>query len=99
MEGLAPPMSYYCNNKDTSMIFAVNNTPAGYVVAVHFLDKDGVGRWHDMRNFGEHQGDAKIFAYVDCPKYDEGRIMGFVNTYRPDVQYHRAGEGRLIRDR
>lgn len=63
----------------------------GYLVSVHILDEKGNGRWYPLRNFGDRQGDARIYREEDCPKLTEADIKMTIRSYRADVKYIRLG--------
>lgn len=63
----------------------------GYLVSVHILDERGFGRWYPLRNFGDRQGDARIYQEEDCPKLTETEIKMTIRAYREDVKYERLG--------
>lgn len=77
------------------MIFQISNEPHGYVVEVHYQDIDGIFRWHPLRNFGERQGDAKLFKGVDCPKLEDWQIRVLIKGYDPDIKYERISDRKF----
>ncbi|MBQ9711499.1 MAG: hypothetical protein IJV54_04365 [Bacteroidales bacterium] len=77
------------------MMFQVSSTEDGYIVEAYMPDRDGLPRWTPLRNFGEHQGDAKDFCEMDCPRYPEAMIRGLAKTFDPDRKYWRTGSMRL----
>ena len=65
-------------------MFQVENLPEGYVVSCyHDL------YWHPLRNFGDRQGDARIFMEIDCPKLKDSQIRMLENAYSKDKRYIR----------
>lgn len=69
------------------MRFQVTNEGEGYIVEAFMPDKDGYERWTPLRNFGERQSDARIFAFERCPKFNEDMIRGMAKTYVPGRKY------------
>lgn len=81
------------------MMTQVENTPDGYVVSAYLDDGRGYGRWTPLRNFGDRQGDAKVFAYLDLPEMDSSRVQLFALSYRKDVRYRRIRKGAITPDK
>lgn len=79
------------------MQFATNYND-GYEVAVLMEDECGFRRWQPLRNFGEHQGDAKIFKYVDCPKLTDTQLRMLAKHFDRSVKYKRINGKRFIRE-
>lgn len=71
------------------MLTAVHNTSLGYVVEV-FLLVGSSWSWHPLRNFGDRQGDARDFAFVDVPSFSESQIKLLRSSYSPRRLYMRC---------
>lgn len=75
------------------MMFQIENTPHGYVVSCyHDL------QWHPLRNFGDRQGDARMFKESDCPKLEHGMITALEKHYDPTTKYIRLNGGRFRKE-
>ncbi len=61
-----------------------------YLVSVFLRDGNGYGRWHELRCF-ESQGDARVFAYQDVPRFTGEDIALFIRSYNPYKVYVRIG--------
>lgn len=68
----------------------------GYEVSVVMPNEFGYLRHYPLRNFGDHQGDARIFKEVDCPKLTDTQIRILIKQYDPKVKYRRIN-GRTFR--
>ncbi len=77
------------------MQFAINWNN-GYVICVLMKNERGFMQWFPLRNFGEHQGDAKLFKYADCPELTDNQIRMLIKNYNPDVIYKRINSRRFI---
>ena len=71
----------------------------GYEVTVLMADEHGYLRYFPLRNFGEHQGDARIFKEVDCPKLTDAQIRMLIKNYDPKVKYKRISGTRFVREK
>ena len=69
----------------------------GYEVTVLMEDESRLRRWFPLRNFGEHQGDAKMFKMVDCPDLTDTQIRMLVKNFDRNVKYKRINGRRFIR--
>ena len=67
----------------------VLNYNRGYEVGVVMWNEHGRFGTYPLRNFGDRQGDAKMFQMVDCPKLNEIQIRSLIKRYDPNVKYHR----------
>lgn len=81
-----------------NMEFAINYNH-GYVVCLLQYDEG----WHrkrffPLRNFGEHQGDARIFKEVDCPSLNDAQLKMLIKNYRNDIIYKRINSRRFVRE-
>lgn len=75
----------------------VLNYNDGYEVGVVMMNEHGTVTTQPLRNFGERQGDAKIYQEVDCPKLSEPQIRMLVKLYDPEVKYKRVDGIRFVR--
>lgn len=78
-----------------NMQFGINFDD-GYVVAVLMIGEYGFLKYHPLRNFGERQGDAKIFKEVDCPKLSDSQIRMLIKNYSPNVKYIRVSGKKFV---
>lgn len=69
----------------------------GYEVAVLMPDERRLVRWHPLRNFGDRQGDAKIFKYVDCPRLTDTQIRMLAKRFDRSVKYERINSRYFIK--
>jgi len=79
------------------MIFSIDNTADGYVVSAFIRDATGYGQWLPLRNFGDRQGDAKDFCWLDCPRLTSSQIKQLVARYDKSFVYMRVNGSRFIR--
>ena len=70
----------------------------GYEVTVLMVGENGYLRQYPLRNFGEHQGDARIFKEVDCPQLTDTQIRMLIRKYDPKVKYKRINGKRFVRE-
>ena len=78
------------------MEFAINWND-GYEVAVIMEDERGIRRFLPLRNFGDRQGDAKSFKYVDCPKLTDTQLRMLIKRFDRSGKYERINERRFDR--
>ena len=71
----------------------------GYEVTVLMVGEHGYLRHFPLRNFGEHQGDARIFKEVDCPKLTDAQIRMLIKHYDPKVKYKRISGTMFVREK
>ncbi len=71
----------------------------GYEVTVLMVGEHGYLRHFPLRNFGEHQGDARNFKEVDCPKLTDAQIRMLIKNYDPKVKYKRISGTRFVREK
>ena len=71
----------------------------GYEVTVLMVGEHGYLRHFPLRNFGEHQGDARIFKEVDCPKLTDAQIRMLIKNYDQKVKYKRISGTRFVREK
>lgn len=68
----------------------------GYVVTALGVKADGYRRWFPLRNFGHHQGDARIFKECDAEDLTQNEIIMLANSYNPNRHYQRINAHRFI---
>ena len=61
----------------------------GYEVCVLMTDERGMRRWYPLRNFGDRQGDARIFKEVDCPELTTPQLNMLIKHFDRRVKYIR----------
>lgn len=71
----------------------------GYELTVLIVGEHGYLRHFPLRNFGEHQGDARIFKEVDCPKLTDAQIRMLIKNYDQKVKYKRISGTRFVREK
>lgn len=69
----------------------------GYEVCILMHDERGLLRWQPLRNFGDRQGDARIFKEVDCPDLTDTQIRMLVKKFDRNVKYVRINSRRFIK--
>jgi hypothetical protein len=69
----------------------------GYEVCVLMEDERGLRRWLPLRNFGDRQGDARIFKEVDCPDLTDTQIRMLVKRFDRNVKYERINKRKFVR--
>jgi hypothetical protein len=69
----------------------------GYEVCVLMEDERGLRRWLPLRNFGDRQGDARIFKEADCPDLTDTQIRMLVKRFDRNVKYERINERKFIK--
>lgn len=70
----------------------------GYEVGVNMVDEHGYFRYHPLRNFGDHQGDAKMFQEVDCPQLTDLQLRSLIKNYNPSIKYRRINGKRFAKE-
>ena len=78
------------------MTAQTRNTPDGYVVSV-WADWDGHYTWHDVRNFGDRQGEAFEFR-DDCKFLDEKWLRMVAKKYDKTVKWRCIRRGTYRRE-
>ena len=70
------------------MITQIINKQGDYIVEI-FSDHEqyGLRRWYPLINFGDHQGDAKLFKLRMVENYDDGFLIKMAKKYQSDVKY------------
>lgn len=80
------------------MEFAINYDN-GYVVCLVAYDEQWRRkRFFPLRNFGEHQGDARLFKEVDCPNLSDAQLRMLIKSYNPKVIYKRINSRRFVKE-
>lgn len=71
----------------------------GYVVTVILPDPNfgGLTRHFPLRNFGDREGDAKAFKYIDCPDLTDTQIRMLIKNYNPAVKYKRISGRKFVK--
>ena len=69
----------------------------GYEVCV-LMPSDILGRnkYYPLRNFGDHQGDARIFKLNDCPNLTDVQIRMLIKLYNPNKKYKRINCRKFV---
>lgn len=68
----------------------------GYVVTALGVKVDGFRKWFPIRNFGPHQGDARIFKECDVCNLTQNDIIMLANNYNPNRVYRRINAHRFV---
>ena len=80
------------------MEFGINYNN-GYVVnLIAYDEKWKRKKFFPLRNFGEHQGDARIFKEIDCPSLTDSQLRMLIKTYNPAVIFKRINSKRFIKE-
>lgn len=73
------------------------NYENGYVVCLVAFDINwGRKRFFRLRNFGEHQGMARIYKEVDCPSLSYAHLQLLIKNYTPNRIYKRISSSRFV---
>lgn len=75
------------------------NWNEGYEVCVLMEDERGLRRWHPLRNFGDRQGDARIFKEVDCPDLTDTQLRMLTKRFDRSVKYERINGRHFVKQR
>ena len=68
------------------MMFQIKNE-GGYIVEAYIaLHNESIPYWHPIRNFGDNQGDARLFMQVDCPKFSANDVIILANRYKRHLE-------------
>lgn len=62
-----------------------------------FDDKYGCMRQFPLRNFGEHQGDARLYKEADCPRLTFEQVKALIKRFDRSVKYKRVNSRRFVR--
>ena len=65
----------------------------GYVME----DERGLRCWQPLRNFGDRQGDARIFKEVDCPALTDTQLRMLTKHFDRSVKYERINSRHFIK--
>lgn len=79
------------------MEFAINYRE-GYEVYAVMPGICGHKQFLPLRNFGDHQGDARIFKEVDCPNLKDSQIRMLIASFNRKVKYKRINSKRFVRE-
>lgn len=80
------------------MEFAINYED-GYVVCLVAYDEQWKRkRFFPLRNFGEHQGDARLFKEADCPNLSDTQLRLLIKSYNPNTKYKRINSRRFVKE-
>lgn len=71
----------------------------GFVVIGLWTDDDGFRRWHPLRAFGYHQGDAMAFKELDCPTLSHGHLRQLAKLYNPTKIWRRIRSNKFVIDK
>lgn len=75
------------------------NYENGYVVCLVAYDEHWKRkRLFPLRNFGDHQGDAKIFKECDCPDLTDAQLKMLIKNYDPNTVFKRINNKRFIKE-
>lgn len=71
----------------------------GYEVTVIMSDPNygGLSRHFPLRNFGDREGDAKAFKYLDCPNLTYAQIQMLIKNFSRVVKYKRINGRRFVK--
>ena len=70
----------------------------GYEVCAVMLGDFGRKQFFPLRNFGEHQGDARIFKEVDCSTLSDSHIRMLIASFNRKVKYKRINSKRFVKE-
>lgn len=80
------------------MEFAINYNKGYVVCLVAYDDTWKRKRFFPLRNFGEHQGDARLFKEADCPNMTDAQLRMLIRAYNPTTIYKRINSKRFIKE-
>lgn len=78
------------------MTFVLNYNQ-GYEVGVVMENESGYLQTFPLRNFGNRQGDAKMYQLHDCPMLTIYEIKMLIKRYNPADKYERINRRCFIR--
>lgn len=70
----------------------------GYIVTALGVKADGYRRWFPLRNFGSHQGDARLFKECDVCNLTQNEIIMLASNYNPTRHFKRINARRFVLD-
>lgn len=70
------------------MTFVLNYNH-GYEVGVVMEGETGCLQTFPLRNFGDRQGDAKMYQLHDCPRLTYEQVKRLARNYDPTEKYER----------
>ena len=80
--------------------FGIRQDDAGGIVVIGlWTDDDGIRRWHPLRAFGWHQGDAMAFKEFDCPTLGHAHLRQLAKLYKPTNIWRRISSTRFVIDK
>lgn len=79
------------------MYFALNYNE-GYEVCVVWANAEGYIITEPLRNFGDRQGDAKIYQLHDCHHLSVEQLRALVRNFDRHVKYNRINERLFIKE-
>lgn len=82
---------------DNSMTFIVNYNE-GYEVCVVMPNERGYMTQYPLRNFGDHQGEARLFKLADCPDLTNIQIRMLIKNFDRNIKYRRISSKRFIKE-
>ena len=80
------------------MYFVLNYNEGYEVGAVIWSEQYGRLHTVPLRNFGERQGDAKIFQLCDCPRLTMEQVKALAKRYDRNIKYQRISERQFKRE-
>lgn len=80
------------------MEFAINYLNGYNVCLVAYDENWKRKRFFPLRNFGEHQGDARIYKEVDCPSLTDAQLRMLIKSYRNSTIYKRINSKRFVKE-
>lgn len=79
------------------MMAQVENTPDGYIVSAYLTAPDGSRRWCRLVNFGEREGDARLYRDKCVPRLRRINFEHLVKSFDVTDHYRLTFNGRLWR--
>lgn len=79
------------------MTFVLNYNE-GYEVCVVMCNERGQLTTMPLRNFGDRQGDAKIYQEHDCPHLSLEQVKSLAKGFKRSVKYKRISERRFVKE-
>lgn len=80
------------------MQFGINYRD-GYEVCVLMADDRGLARWKPLRNFGDREGDAKAYKYIDCPDLTDTQLRMLIKRFDRSIKYQRINGRKFVRQK
>lgn len=79
-------------------MYFVLNYNEGYEVGVVMVNDRGTVTTQPLRNFGDRQGDAKLFQLHDCPRLTMEQVKALAKRYDRNIKYQRISERQFKRE-